>query len=100
MAYDLLMSPEVGMRFLVWSYYYHGIIPDRTRSYKSYNLFRSADIAKLDQYCQALFTCYEQASVLNACQQFRMAKELNEPCPFTQEELDNMFAREITHDGK
>lgn len=88
------MTPEVCMRFLVWSYYYHDIVPQPERSYASYNLFSAADAQRLDELKATLFRCFEPQSVANACDRFRMAKEAHEPCPFPQEELDSVFAHE------
>ncbi len=88
------MSPDVCMRFLVWSYYYHGILPESDRSYATYHVFSDSDAARLDALKDSLFKCFEESSVTNACKQFQMAKMRNEPCPFPQEELDKMFAKE------
>ncbi|MCQ2959290.1 MAG: hypothetical protein MJ198_03760 [Bacteroidales bacterium] len=92
---EILMTPDVCMRFLVWSYYYHGILPEKDRSYKSSHKFSDTDSEHLDELKEMLFKCFEEASIINACKQFQLAKERNEPCPFTQAELDNMFAKEI-----
>lgn len=91
---EILMSPDVCMRFLIWSYYYHGIIPSPAASYVACGRFADADARKLDQLQEALFKCFEEASVRRACLQFARAKELGEPCPFPQDELDLMFAAE------
>lgn len=89
---EILMTPDVCMRFLIWSYYYHDIMPEADHSYSECGMFSAADSARLDEIKTALFKCYEEASVVNACQQFRMAKMRNEPCPYSQTELDRMFA--------
>lgn len=81
------------MRFLVWSYYYHDIIPQKSVSYKSCGLFSDADAERLDELKATLFKCFEETSVFNACKQFQLAKVRQEPCPFSQSELDNMFAK-------
>lgn len=88
------MTPDVGMRFLVWSYYYHGILPQGDRSYASYGKFTADDARHLDELKEMLFKCFEEQSIANACRQFQMAKVRQEPCPFTQAELDGMFAAE------
>lgn len=88
---DILMTPDVCMRFLVWSYYYHDIMPEKGVSYKTYGKFSDADCKHLDSLKDTLFRCFEEQSVFNACKQFQMAKVRHEPCPFTQAELDNMF---------
>lgn len=82
------------MRFLVWSYYYHDVMPEILVSYKACGKFSDKDCQRLDELKEMLFRCFEEASVVNACKQFQMAKVRNEPCPFTQAELDAMFAAE------
>lgn len=92
------MTPDVGMRFLVWSYYYHDILPLKDRSYATYGKFTTDDVRHLDELKEMLFKCFEEQSVANACKQFQMAKVRQEPCPFTQAELDRMFAQEKQND--
>lgn len=82
------------MRFLVWSYFYHDIIPEPGVSYKTYNKFSDTDCQRLDNLKDMLFKCFEEQSVINACRQFQMAKVRQEPCPFSQADLDMMFAKE------
>lgn len=89
------MTPDMCMRFLVWSYYYHDIMPEQGRSYRACGRFSPADAERLDGLKDMLFRCFEEQSVVNACRQFRLAKERREPCPYTQAELDAMFAREV-----
>lgn len=91
---DILMTPDVCMRFLVWSYYYHGVMPERSVSYRVCGKFADKDAVRLDELRDLLFKCFEEQSVLNACRQFEMAKVRREPCPFAQDELDAMFASE------
>ena len=31
---EVLMTPDMCMRFLVWSYYYHEVIPQKNHSYR------------------------------------------------------------------
>lgn len=92
---EVLMTPEVCMQFLVWSYYYHDIMPMPKVSYKACGKFTANDAQRLDELKDTLFRCFEMESVKNACQKFQMAKAQHEPCPFTQEALDAMFAKEI-----
>ena len=92
----VLMTPDVCMKFLVWSYYYHGVIPEKDKSYSAYGLFSADDAERLDQLKDTLFLCFTEQSVERACQQFQLAKVRQEPCPFPQEALDAMFGRE-TH---
>lgn len=89
---EILMTPDVCMRFLVWSYYYHDVIPQKNHSYKECGLFSDDDCTRLDQLKDTLFLCFTEQSVINAVHQFQLAKIKNEPCPFTQQELDSMFA--------
>lgn len=89
------MTPDVCMRFLVWSYYYHNIRPEKNVSYRVCGKFSDADAEHLDGLKDMLFKCFEEDSVNRACDQFQKAKLLNEPCPFPQSELDKMFASEM-----
>lgn len=91
---EILMTPDVCMRFLIWSYYYHDILPTPSMSYAHYNKFSPQDSQRLDELKAMLFKCFEEASVTNACHQFQLAKQRHEPCPFAQSELDSMFATE------
>lgn len=84
------------MRFLVWSYYYHDVMPEKKVSYSACGKFSSSDAARLDELKDMLFKCFEEQSVFNACKQFQLAKVRKEPCPFSQEELDRMFAKELS----
>lgn len=92
---EILMTPEICMRFLVWSYYYHDVLPKKGESYTHSEKFTAEDCQRLDELKDMLFKCFEEYSVENACRQFQLAKLRHEPCPFPQEELDMMFAREI-----
>lgn len=91
---EIIMTPDVCMRFLVWSYYYHGVLPQKGVSYRCCGKFTDADCQRIDQLQAMLFQCFEETSVKNACQQFQLAKVRQEPCPFAQSELDLMFAKE------
>ena len=91
---EIIMTPDVCMRFLVWSYYYHDIRPAKDVSYKECGKFSDSDAAHLDDLKETLFNCFEEASVERACDQFYKAKMLQEPRPFPQSELDMMFAKE------
>lgn len=91
---EILMTPDVCMRFLVWSYYYHDIMPQKAQSYKACGKFSDSDAERLDELKTMLFKCFEEQSVVNACRQFQLAKVRQEPCPFTKAELDMMFAEE------
>lgn len=94
MQNEIIMTPDVCMRFLVWSYYYHAVMPEKEKSYREYDLFDEEDAKRMDELKEMLFRCFEEGSVRNACQQFQLAKIRQEPCPWTQAELDAMFAKE------
>lgn len=89
------MTPDVCMQFLVWSYYYHEVMPLKNISFKDSGKFSPSDSERLDELKDMLFKCFEEESVVNACKQFQLAKVRQEPCPFSQEALDKMFAKEI-----
>lgn len=89
---EILMTPDVCMQFLVWSYYYHGVMPQKDVSYAECGLFSEKDVARLDELKDTLFKCFKEDSVVRACQQFQLAKHRGEPCPFPQQMLDRMFA--------
>lgn len=91
---EILMTPNVCMQFLVWSYYYHGVLPQKEVSYAECGLFAREDINRLYELKATLFDCFEEESVVRACQQFQLAKHRGEPCPFSQYNLDQMFAPE------
>lgn len=93
---EIIMTPEVCMQFLVWSYYYHGIMPEKNKSYVSYGRFSDKDAKRIDELKETLFRSFEEQSVVNACHQFQLAKQRHEPCPFPQSQLDAMFAKECT----
>ena len=90
---EIIMTPDVCMRFLVWSYYYHNVMPEKSGSYKACGLFSDVDVRRLDGLKDTLFKCFEEQSVINACKQFQLAKARGEACPFPQSELDAMFAK-------
>lgn len=90
------MTKDVGMRFLIWSYYYHAIQPEPNRSYATYGKFSPADARRLDELKEMLFKCFEPTSIAAACRQFLLAKQRQEPCPFAQADLDRLFAHELT----
>ena len=91
---EILMTPDVCMQFLVWSYSYHGVMPQKDVSYAKCGLFADKDVERLDELKATLFKCFEEDSVVRACQQFQLAKHRGEPCPFSQQMLDRMFAAE------
>ena len=92
---EILMTPDMCMKFLVWSYYYHDVLPEKSVSYKVSGKFADDDVLKLDDLKDTLFKCFEEQSIKNACEQFKMAKVRQEPCPFSQSELDLIFAKNL-----
>ena len=60
-----------------------------------YGKFAETDVPHLDNLKDTLFRCFEESSVRNACKQFQLAKERHEPCPFSQNALDTLFAKEL-----
>lgn len=93
---NILITPETCMQFLIWSYYYHDIIPEKQKSYGTYGKFADNDVERLDSIKNSVFQCFEEESVRNACKQFQLAKERHEPCPYPQNVLDTTFALEIS----
>lgn len=59
----ILMTPEVAMQFMVWSYFYHDVLPERNISYSVCGKFSDEDIARLDELKDMLFKCFEEQSV-------------------------------------
>ena len=89
---EILITPDTCMKFLVWSYYYHGIAPAPATSYAATGFFTAKDAEKLDVIKDAVFKCFDEASVKRALAQFDMAKARREPCPFSESELNTLFA--------
>lgn len=46
---EILMTPDVCMQFLVWSYFYHDVMPEKNVSYKECGKF-SDDDAERDAF--------------------------------------------------
>ena len=46
---EILMTPDVCMKFLVWSYYYHDLLPEQHMSYKTCGRFSEEDALRLDE---------------------------------------------------
>lgn len=88
------MTPQVAMQFMVLSYYYHDVLPEKAVSYAKCGKFPKEDVTRLDELKDMLFKCFEEDSVFNACKQFQMLKLRHKPCPFPQATLDGMFAKE------
>ncbi len=92
-----MMTPDLAMRFLVWASYYHDLEPKCGKSFARFknnqggDLFSLADSMRLDRVQEALFRCFDPPSVKRSCAQMKLAKEKNEPCPFSLEELNFLF---------
>lgn len=92
---EILITPDLCMQFLVWTSYYHDIEPKRHTSYRECGRFSPMDCQRLDEIRDAVFRCFDEGAIQRSCQQIRLAKEKGEPCPYTQFQLDNIFAREL-----
>ena len=95
MEQEIIVSPMFCMQFIVWSYYYHNILPIASCNYLSLYRFSPEDAERLNNIKNAVIEFYTEQSIKKACQQFDKAKEIGEPCPFTQQSLDAIFAKEI-----
>lgn len=90
-----LMTQDVAMRFIVWSYFFHGIRPEKNVSYADCGKFSERDVTHLDQLRDTLFRTVTEQSVFNACAKLDMAVVMHEQSPYPQRELDKMFAKEV-----
>ena len=93
---DALMPADTAMRFMTWASYYNGLDLTPWKSFADFSrngkrLFAKEDAARLDRLKGVLFKCFEPASVANATAALKRAKELGEPCPFTEESLNALF---------
>lgn len=91
-----LMSQDVAMKFMVWAGYYNGLELEEGSSFRRFTrggkpLFARADAERLDRLQSVLFKCFDCISVSRAMASLKKAKELGEPCPFTEESLNNLF---------
>lgn len=96
----ILMTPDAAMRFLVWTAYYGGLHPEQGKSYSRYmdvpwatTFLQRAGIQRLDRLQEALYKCFEPASVSRSVQQLELARQRGEQCPFTEQELENIFLK-------
>ncbi|MCQ2229299.1 MAG: hypothetical protein MJZ13_06095 [Bacteroidales bacterium] len=94
---DIIMPPDMAMRFLIWAAYFNGIEPMVGKSFADYangsgeKMFAAADAARLDRLQVALFQCFDRQSVANSVAQLRMARVRGEQCPYSEESLNQMF---------
>lgn len=98
---DVVMTPDLAMRFLAWAAFFNGVEPKCGRSFGRFvhsdgsPMFAADDVARLDRLQEALFKCFDPPSVKNAVAQVRLAKEKGETCPFSESELDFLFGKAL-----
>lgn len=95
MEQEIIITPIFCLQFIVWSYYYHNILPISSCDYRSLCRFSPNDADRLNLIKNAIIEFYTEQSIKKACQNFDKAKEEGEPCPFTQQFLDAIFAKEL-----
>ena len=44
-----LMTPDIAMQFMVWSYYYHDVLPEKNVSYSKCGKFSEEDVKRRTQ---------------------------------------------------
>ncbi len=100
MQSEILMTPDVALRFLVWTVYYHDLEPQSGLSFgrflsdaKSAEFVRRAGVDRLDRLQEALFKCFEPESVARSVASLRRARALGESCPYTEESLAAVFLK-------
>ena len=91
-----LMPQDVAMKFMVWAGYYNGLALEEGSSFKRFTsdghaLFAREDAERLDRLQDVLFKCFDCVSVSRAMASLKKAKETGEPCPFTEESLNELF---------
>lgn len=98
---EVLMTPDLAMRFLIWAVYYNGIEPKCGKSFARFTnndgskKFADNDVDRLDRIQEALFKCFDPPSVKKSVAQLRLAKEKNEICPFGETELNMLFGTSL-----
>ncbi|MCR5456150.1 MAG: hypothetical protein K6F33_14300 [Bacteroidales bacterium] len=98
---EVIMTPDLAMRFLVWTSYYHNLEPKCGKSFARFvkadgsAMFAAHDVARLDRLQEALFKCFDPPSVKKSVANIRLAKEKGEPCPFSEQELDILFGKTL-----
>lgn len=90
------MSADTAMKFMVWASYYNEIELSPGKSFTDCSkdgkpMFGKKDAGRLDRLKDALFKCFEPSSVASAMSAMQKAKEYGEPCPFTEESLNDLF---------
>mgnify|MGYP007069883711 CR=1 FL=1 len=90
---DTLMTPDMCMKFLVWSYYYNDIVPTSDFKFEKSEMITEKQAEELNNIKQAMLLCFTEDSVMRAVGQLRQAKLNNEVCPFSKVELDSIFLK-------
>ena len=97
---EILMTPDVAMRFLVWTAYYEEVVPEKGKSFARYlsdekraAFVRRVGVVRLDRLQEALFKCFEPVSVERSVYQLNLARVRGEQCPFSRESLENVFLK-------
>ena len=90
------MPQDVAMKFMVWAGYYNGFELKEGCSFKRFtkngqSLFSKADAERLDRLQAVLFKCFDCVSVSRTMASLIKAKATGEPCPFTEESLNELF---------
>ena len=90
------MPQDVAMKFMIWAGYYNGLELQKGSSFSRFTrngrpLFSMADAERLDRLQDVLFKCFDCVSVSRSMESLRKAKELGEPCPFSEESLNELF---------
>ncbi len=91
---DTLMTPDMCMKFLIWSYYYNNISPTADFNFEECKLFTPEQAFELNNIKRAMLLCFTEDSVVRAVEQLRMAKMKGEVCPFSKAELDAIFLKQ------
>lgn len=87
------------MKFLVWAVYYNDLELEEDKSFASYGSFSVVDAQRLDHVKDALFKCFGAQSVANASFQMRKARQLGEPCPFSEVSLNELFGHSLSRES-
>ena len=91
-----LMPQDIAMKFMIWASYYNGLELQEGGSFSRFRkkgrpLFAKADAERLDRLQDVLYKCFDCVSVSRSMASLKKARELGEPCPFTEESLNALF---------
>lgn len=90
---DVLMPAELAMKFMVWVGYFNGMDLEKGKSFSRYEGFSAKDAERLDRLQDVLFRCFEPESVGAAMRSLKQARNNSEPCPFSEESLNELFGK-------